>query len=207
MKLTITPFHFEELIKKSYSLDQIYLLKLLEQEFDVIPLCNDSVKISAIYQSLVRKGLITSEDKITTEGKDLLLFIDSKPSAKLIKRKPATTEFVQWWETYPGTDTFTHAGVKFTGGRSLRQNKDECRLKFDAIINEGEFTAIQLIESLKFDVLQKKEESLKQKANKLSYMQNSLTYLKQKSFEPFIELITQGETIKQSNPIVGGTDI
>jgi hypothetical protein len=207
MKLTITPFHFEELIKKSYSLDQIYLLKLLEQEFDVIPLCNSSVKISAIYQSLIRKGLISSEDKLTTEGKELLLFIDSKATSKLIRRKPATTEFTEWWSSYPGTDIFTHSGVKFSGGRSLRQGKDDCRLKFDAIINEGEYTAKQLTDALKFEVLQKKQESVKQRTNKLTYMQNSLTYLNQKSFEPFIDLIDSGEELKESISVTGSTDI
>jgi len=30
MKFQITPFHFEELIKKSYGLDTIYMLKLIE---------------------------------------------------------------------------------------------------------------------------------------------------------------------------------
>jgi hypothetical protein len=207
MKLTITPFHFEELIKKSYSIDQIYLLKLIEQEFDVIPLCNSSAKIAAIYQSLIRKGLISSEDKITTEGKELLLFIDSKASTKLIKRKPATTEFLEWWTAYPGTDIFTHNGVKFNGGRSLKQGKDDCRLKFDAIINEGEYTAKQLTDALKFEVLQKKQESVKQRTNKLTYMQNSLTYLNQKSFEPFIDLIDSGEELKESTSVTGSTDI
>jgi len=208
INLKLTPYHFEELIKKSYSLDVIFLLKLIEQQFDVSPLCEGSVKIAALHQSLVRKGLITeTEDKLTTSGQDLLIFIDTKESNKIIKRKAATTEFEEWWKIYPGTDNFTHKGKKFTGSRSLRQNKDECRIRFDKILLEGEYTSAQLMQALEFDVLQKKEGSIKTGTNKLCYMQNSLTYLNQRSYEPFIELIKEGAKIEEAPKTVGGTDI
>ena len=209
MNLKITPYHFEELIKKSYSLDVIYLLKLIEQQMDVQPLCERSMKISALYQTLIRKGLIsTSDEKITTEGIELLRFIETKEATKIIKRKPDTTQFEEWWKVYPGTDTFTHKGKKFTGNRGLRQNKDECRLRFDKILLEGEYTAAELIEALEFDVLQKKENSVKTATNRLSYMQNSLTYLNQRSYEPFIELIKEGgKVIEEAPKPTGGTDI
>ena len=201
MKLNLSPWHFEELIKKSYSLDHIFLLKLIEQQIDIQPLCNGSMKIAALLSSLIRKGLISEKDeKITTIGKELLLFIDSKEEKKIVKQKPATTEFNDWWLAYPGTDTFTHKGKTFTGSRTLRQNKDECRLKYDKILIEGEYTSSQLIEALKFDVLQKKEASLLQKTNKLTYMQNSFTYLNQRSYEAFIELISAGATIEDAGP-------
>ena len=202
MKLNLSPWHFEELIKKSYSLDHIFLLKLIEQQIDIQPLCNGSMKIAALLSSLIRKGLISEKDeKITTIGKELLKFIDSKEEKKIVKQKPATTEFNDWWLAYPGTDTFTHKGKTFTGSRTLRQNKDECRLKYDKILIEGEYTSSQLIEALKFDVLQKKEASLLQKTNKLTYMQNSFTYLNQRSYEAFIELISAGATIEDAGPI------
>lgn len=207
MKLNLSPWHFEELIKKSYSLDHIYLLKLIEQQIDIQPLCDGSMKIAALLSGLIRKGLISEHDeKITTLGKELLVFIDSKEEKKIVKQKPATTEFNDWWLTYPGTDTFTHKGKTFSGSRTLRQNRDECRLKYDKILLEGEYTSSQLVEALKFDVLQKKEASLKENTNKLTYMQNSFTYLNQRSYEAFIELIREGIVIKetQSN---GSTDV
>ena len=208
MTLKITPYHFEELIKKGYSLDVIYLLKLIEQKFDVQPLCEGSMKIAALYQTLIRKGLISNTDeKITTVGEELLKFIETKEATKIVKRKPATTEFEEWWKAYPGTDTFTHKSKKFTGNRGLRQHKDECRLKFDKILLEGEYTAAQLIEALNFDVLQKKENSVKTGTNRLMYMQNSFTYLNQRSYEPFIELIKEGAKIEETNKPEGGTDI
>jgi len=208
MNLKVTPYHFEELIKKSYSLDLIFLLKLIEEQFDIQPLCNNSMKIAALHQSLVRKGLITeTEDKLTTLGIDLLKFIKSEESTKIIKKKPATTEFEEWWKEYPGTDIFTYKGKKFSGSRNLKRDRDECRLKFEKILLEGEYTAAQLTEALKFDVLQKKENSIKTGVNRLSYMQNSATYLNQRSYEPFIELIKEGVKVDEAPKIVGGTDI
>ena len=207
MKLNLSPWHFEELIKKSYSLDHIFLLKLIEQQIDIQPLCDGSMKIAALLSGLIRKGLISEHDeKITTIGKELLIFIDSKEEKKIVKQKPATTEFNDWWLTYPGTDTFTHKNKTFSGSRTLRQNKDECRLKYDKILLEGEYTSSQLIEALKFDVLQKKEASLKENTNKLTYMQNSFTYLNQRSYEAFIELINAGIIIKETRSN-GSTDI
>ena len=208
MNLKLTPFHFEELIKKSYSLDIIFLLKLIDEQYDVKPLCEESAKIKALYQSLIRKGLISEADeKVTTVGKELLVFISTKEPNKIVKRKPALTEFEEWWKVYPGTDTFTHNGRKFVGSRSLRQNKEECRLKFDKILLEGEYTAKDLIEALVFDVEQKKANSIKTGMNKLTYMQNSLTYLNQRSFEAFIELIKDGAKVEEAPKVAGSTDI
>jgi hypothetical protein len=166
------------------------------------------MKIASVYQSLIRKALITQHDeKITTLGKDLLDFIGSK-SEKLIKRKPATTDFEEWWKSYPGTDSFEYKGKKFTGTRAIRKGKDECRLKFDKILLEGEYTAAQLIAALNFEILQKKESSIETKTNRLTFMQNSVTYLNQRAFEPYIELIINGEQIKESpEKPTGSTDI
>jgi hypothetical protein len=206
MKLTITPHHFEELIKKSYSLDIVYFLKLIEEQYDVSAMVKDSARIAALYQSLIRKGLITENgDKITTIGNDLLKFLETEQEVKLIKKKSSVDDFETWWKVYPGTDTFSHKGKKFAGSRSLRQNKEDCKIKFNKIIIEGDYTAKQLTDALIYDVNQKKESSFKQNVNKLTYMQNSLTYLNQRSFEPFIELINQGVEI--DNTPQGGTDI
>ena len=167
------------------------------------------MKIAALYQTLIRKGLITdTEDKLTTLGTDLLKFIETKEETKIVKRKPATTEFEEWWKAYPGTDNFIHKGKKFVGSRTLRSNRDECRLRFNKILLEGEYTAAELIAALEFDVLQKKENSVKTGTNRLSYMQSSATYLNQRSYEPFIELIKEGAKIEEA-PIkpTGGTDI
>ena len=205
MKLNLSPWHYEELIKKSYSLDHIFLLKLIHENYDVTNLVEDSLKISAIHQGLIRKGLITDNGALTTIGVELLVFLDTKEQTKLVKKKSTTSDFEEWYKVFPGTDTFTHKGKTFTGSRNLRQNPADCRIKFDKILIEGEYTTKELIEALKFDVLQKKEASVKENTNKLKYMQNSLTYLNQRSYEPYIELIKQGIQIKETQS--NGTDV
>ena len=209
MKLHITPQQFEELIKKSYSLDIIYLLKLIEAEYDVEPLYENSMRLSAIYQSLRRKGLIAEdENRLTTTGKDLLAFVgEDKTQKKFVKRKPHATLFEEWWKTYPGTDTFSYNGKKFRGTRALRKDKQACKIKFDAILNEGDYTAQQLIGALKFEIEQKVLESMRRGTNRLTYMQNSLTYLNQRTYEAFIELMEEeGNNAGPAEP-TGSTDI
>jgi hypothetical protein len=162
-----------------------------------------------MYQSLIRKGLITQNDeKLTLIGRDLLKFIDTETTVKIVRRKPATTDFEEWWKTYPGTDSFEHKGKTFKGTRALRLHKDDCRTKFNKIIIEGEYTAAQLIAALNFEVNQKKETSITENANRLKFMQGSSVYLNQRSFEPFIELINDGATITEAKlKPTGGTDI
>lgn len=64
-----------------------------------------------------------------------------------------------------------------------------------------------MISALEYEVLQKKENSIKTKTNKLSFMQNSLTYLNQCTFEPFIELVREGHKVIETTTVSGGTDI
>jgi hypothetical protein len=209
MKLHISPKIFKEIIKKSYNLDSIYLLKLIEDGQDIAPLYEDSMKISSLYQGLIRKGLISRDDeKITIEGKDLLDFIssdDNTPSPKMIKRKPVVTEFEEWWKNYPSTDSFTYKHKTFKGSRSLRRAKNDCKAKFKAILNEGDYTAQQLIGALKYEVNVKVERSLREGKNLMSYMQGSVPYLNQRTFEGFIELM-ESEKDKPEQQ-TGSTDI
>jgi hypothetical protein len=209
MRLNVTPEQFEELIKRGYNLDVIFLLKLVDEQYDVSPLCDGSMKIGSVYHSLIRKGLITADDeKITTLGRDLLEFMNTKSTGKLIRRKPATTDFEEWWKNYPGTDKVEYKGKTYPGTRSLRLYKDDCRLKFDKIILDGEYTAAELIEALKYEVLQKKEASIATNSNRLTFMMGSSVYLNQKAFNGFVELIRDGAKIDIApQKPKGGTDI
>ncbi len=183
------------------------MLQLIEQQFNLAPLCKKSMKISALYQGLVRKGLITENNTISLKGQELLEFVKTKGSNNFLKKKPSSKNFETWWKSFPGTDTFTYKKMSFIGSRSLRTGKNECKIKFEKILNEGEYTAKEVTDALIYDVKQKKESSIICKANKLKYLQNSLTYLNQRSFEPFIELIKEGIPVKESSIIAKGTDI
>jgi hypothetical protein len=208
MNIKLTLYHFKELLKNGFSLDMVFLLKLVEEGHDLKDACNGDPKLEILAQGIYRKGLISGENKITLTGKNVLKFLkEEAPKDKIINKKPASEDFERWWKAFPGTDTFKHKDKSFPGSRSLRRDVENCRLKFNAILSEGEYNADDLIAAVEFDVLQKKENSYKSGENKLKYMQNSLTYLTQRSFEPFIELVKQGITIEEKPKPAGTTDI
>ena len=207
MKINITPQHFLEITKRGYSLDQIFLLRCINDNIDLSSIYEESVKIDIMRATLERKGLLTEEGKITTIGQELLLFMETKIAGKIVRKKVDDDVFEQWWKEFPTMDTFVYNNRKFTGCRTLRQNKDGCRLKFDEYILNGTYTANDMIEALKYDVANKKEMSFKTNTNKLTYMQNSLTYLNQKSFDAYIEMIQKGETITKSEERFDGVNI
>ena len=208
MNLNIQISHFEQLLKNGYSLDIVFLLKLAEEGECLESLCKESPKLEALYQGIYRKGLITVEDKLTLTGKAVLEFLTTtEETTTLVRKKKTDDEFDLWWKAYPGTDTFKINGRSFTGTRSLRNKKDECKAKLHKILDEGEYTIKELIEALEFEVNQKVNNSIKTGVNKMSFMQNSLTYLNQRTFEPFIELIREGHKQEIDTPISGSTDI
>jgi hypothetical protein len=196
--------HFSEILNKGYSLDLMFLLRMVKDGNSVE---FDGVKVKALQQTLLRKGLVTDKQTVTPEGEALLEFLSSPVKTKFVKPKPVIDDFDEWWKTYPGTDNFTHKGKTFDGSRTLRVKKDDCKAKIKNIISEGEYTMKDMIDALKLEVLQKKESSVKTGTNKLSYMQNSLTYLNQRTFEPFIELVKEGKKIEESPEPIKGFDI
>ena len=208
MNIKVTPYHFEQLLKDGYTLDMIFLLKLIDEEFDIKTLAEGGAKTDMLCQTLRRKGLVSEQFKITVLGRNLLEFMNSRAkTSKIVKKTQTFAEFERWWAAYPGTDIFTHKGKSFSGGRTLRVYKDDCQVKLDAILAEGEYTVDQLIAALEYEVLQKKENSFKTGTNRLSYMQGILTYLNQRSFQNYIELINQGVVIKEADEPIKGMDI
>jgi hypothetical protein len=189
----IKPFHFDELIRQGISLDQVYLLAMIAEGYDTSLLT--SSKERALLGSLQRKLFLTAEGKLSPEGEKLFDFLASE-APELPKTQLTDQGFEEWWKTYPGTDTVVVEGkVLYEGSRSLRQKKEECRLKYIRILMDGGYTARQLLDALKVEVQQKITRSVREKQNVLKYMQNSLTYLNQRTFENFIEL---GQTVQQA---------
>ena len=212
MDLCLTFSHFEELYKNGYSVDILFLLKLAqdEEDLDIKALCDQGPKFKVLFQGIVRKGLVTKDGKVTITGKAVLdiLKIQTESAIPLKRRVDVTDDFERWWKIYPGTDSFTYKGKSFSGTRSIRRAKDECKEMFAKILNEGEYTADEMIAALQFEVEQKKDNSVKAGENKLKYMQNSLTYLNQRTFEPYIELIKEGVNNAPSPSIpTGSVDI
>lgn len=208
MNLNLHTSHFKQIIENGYSLDMVFLLKLAEEEECIESFCNGSPKLEALYQGIYRKGLISVEDKLTLTGKSVLEFLTTaEETTKFVKKRKTSDDFELWWKAYPGTDTFKVSGKSFTGTRSLRNKKDECKIKLYKILEEGEYTIKDMIDALEFEVSQKMNNSIKTGVNKMTFMQNSLTYLNQRTFEPFIELIREGHKQEIDTPVSGSTDI
>jgi hypothetical protein len=201
--------HFRSLIENGYSLDLVFLLTLFNEGYDLSKLRETNKKIDVLVNTLMRKGLIDEALCVTKEGKALLDYVaDENVEEFALERKVLKDDdFDKWWKAYPGTDTFVHKGKSFSGSRSMRVRKDDCKVKMNKILSEGEYTMDEMIAALELDVLQKKENSIKTNSNKLSYMQNSLTYLNQRSFEPYIELVRSNQTVKESSTAVDATDV
>ena len=188
MKLNLTIEHYLGLQEKGLILEHVFLLKLIEENYDLNPLCEEHERINGVVKGMYRKGLITKDNCITIQGKELLEFVSSVKNKRFARKKVDNSDFLVWWEEFPKNNIFTYKGKDFKGSRSMRVKQNECRLKFEEIISEGDYTPQQVINALKTDVLMKKEESFTKGDNKLTYMQNSLTYLNQRSFENFIDV-------------------
>ena len=208
MKLNITDKHFIELVKQGHDLNSVFLLKLLHEGNEIDSLCREHEKISLMKQSLIRKHLISEDGHLYPEGQELITFIDSKISGKISKKVPLENDdkFNEFWATYPATNAFSYKGKTFAGDRALRVRKDECKLKFEKILAEGEYNADDIINALKLEINSKMESSLKENTNKLKYMQNSLTWFNQRTFEAFVEM---GKIQKEITQVVtnNGVDI
>lgn len=212
MKFNVTPSHFEQLLKQSYSLDHIFLLKLIEANIDIQPLTDGSMKIAGLYQSLVRKGLVSDvTQQITQVGRELLTFADSEIKKPMKKLKQKTSDFDAWWNVFPSTDNFEYNGKRFSGSRGLKRNREECRIKFNKILAEGDYTTDDIVQATLLDIFLKKEASVKNGDNRMSYIQNSFTYIAQRSFEPFLEMIKTGinpiKMHESTDKRIGSTDI
>ena len=206
MIIKLTKEHFEELLKKGFSLDYVFILMLIKEGHDIKALTTLNVRLDAMRQSLERKALITEDNKLSPLGQELLDFMSSKIATPIVKKKASTEEFDTWWEAFPSTDHFEFQGRIFTGSRGMRVQKEKCKLKFNSIVNEGFYTAKQIIDATKLVVTLKKNASLKKRSNELTYLQNSYTFLDKDHYVPFIEMLSK-PTILEEKPIGGGTDI
>jgi len=207
MELKITPNHYLALAKKAYSLDMIFLLKLIEEDYDIKPLVLGSKRIENVYHGLIRKLLLTDEGKLNLESKNLLKFISSEDNIILTKRVSHDDSFDEWWKIYPGTDGFTHRNRTFSLTRNLRGDKTRARRCWKAVLDKGEYTSEEIINATKFDIAQRKEMSVKNGKNQLTYMQNSATYIYQGTFAAFIEHMRESGVVKHTSSRAKEIDI
>lgn len=206
--IALSKAQLENLLAVGMDVNCLFLLQAFENGED-IAFESGNLKMLSWRQTLLRKGYITEKRDISLSGREFLKAIREGEDVKVAKKQKLKedSDFERWWKAYPGTDTFMIGMRTFKGNRSLKTKKDECQVKFEKIINEGEFTAQQLIDALELEVEQKKEASAMEGKNKLSYLQNSLTYLNNRTFEPFVELLKQKDLARTKYHIKNSIDI
>jgi hypothetical protein len=179
--------NFYEILNRGYSLDQMYLLLSIERGTSGFP---DTQRVNSLLQSLVRKGLCTEAFGVTELGREmtaLLLSQEAAPPDIRTRRTEGVSFYAQWLKCFPITDGFTWKGRTFPKTRALRKNTEKCRELFARIIREGEYTANDLCNAIIAECLAKMEESVKRGENKMSYVVNSESYLRQRVFEGFVD--------------------
>ena len=54
MNVKLTLYHFKELLKNGFTLDMVFLLKLVEEGHGLKEACNGNVKLEMLYQILIK---------------------------------------------------------------------------------------------------------------------------------------------------------
>lgn len=202
--ISLSSAAFEQLLQIGIDLNHTYILEGINEGTDLTKHIQ-SPKLVGWKQTLIRKGYLDMQGLITDTGRNLLKQI-GEGGTLLVKRQKEKREMVisdfeLWWKAYPSSDTFIYKNRTFRGSRALRINKSECVAKMNKILAEGEYTIKEMVEALELEKRQKMEESVRIGQNKMSYFQNSLTYLNQRTYEPWIEIIktTPAEELNKSN--------
>lgn len=195
---------FKEVLSTNLSFGAFFLLDKLVGGNVIDYIQND--KLDLLMKELERKGYIDEVGNPTFQGRLLWESIAlgqrnvggiMKAEKKSVVKK-IQEDFDRWWAAYPPTDGFEYGGRKFEKSRGLRVDKDKCKELFSKLI-VSEYTAEQVIEATKIDVETRKKASLNCGINNLKYFQNSATYLRQKSFDAFIEEISKKDNDFQTN--------
>jgi len=207
MKLDITDHHFIELHKKGYTMDMVVILDWANRGLSLDHIIGGSKKIEAIHNTMLRKGLLTDENKITAIGAEILTFISKKTNRKFEKPKVKKGDFDKWWSVFPSNDKFEIGNRKFGPTRSFKTLKEDCRLMFNKMVLDKEFTAQEIIDATLYDVNLKKKRSYTKNSNQLKYLQNSATYLRQKTFMGFVGMGTGEDQLPKSRISKGSIDI
>ena len=195
---------FWQLQVNGIDLNNLFVLECFNEGTDIGKHISSS-KIKAWKQNLYRKSLLTESGEVTVLGKELLESLKSptRPIGAVIREvgKKNMDIFEQWWKSYPSTDAMVYMNKAFPGSRGLKQKKDDCRKKFNDILLEGEYSPEDMIDALKTEILMKMNQSVRDNENKMRYMQNTLTYLNQRTFENFIEIAraTRGKQISSGS--------
>lgn len=184
-------------------MNHLFILECLyNEQYDLLDVYDRGFTMESAllsYQFLERRELIVPDpvDKnyyiISVDGKEFYESLLDRSHGVETKNTPKlrrTLLFEEWWNSYPSTGQWiSEDGRKFLSARALRTGtKEENRKLYTKIINEGKYTHENMLEALKYEIEAKKKQSLSTNINNMNFMQGSITYLRQRTFEAFVEL-------------------
>ena len=173
------------LIDLRLDINALFVIHLLLKGLDPIRIGHP--KVGSWMQNLKRRGFVSKDrDEVTLAGKLLYRMIKEDKDEELFVKVDAS--FDEWWKVYPATDMFEHRGKQFTGGQKKNLKKAQCKLIFERYVNEGKFTAEEIIEGTRYHMEVVKDLSIQKRDNQMRFVPNSLRYLNELVFEPYVAL-------------------
>jgi hypothetical protein len=195
----ISPSNLKEILSAGIDLNCLFLLEHFSKGLNINLFDSQSERVKAWKSTLIRKDLLSEDDKVTNTGYILLgkiSGIDISSYSEIIETSEEL--FEQWWKTYPRNDMMPG----FPPTRTIRVDKQKCQSKFLKIINEGTYSGHDLIRALEREINQRKLTWSIKREQTLTYMKNSLSYLNQRAFEGFID----NEEMRETKYIITPTD-
>jgi hypothetical protein len=184
---TLTIEQFARTIEMGIPLEALFVLECMYQGTNPAAHVKEP-KMEAINQLLTRKSFL-SEGRITPLGQKVYESLRCGGMAKdAIQelKKELSSSFDIWWNIFPLHDGFTTGTRKFDKTRALRTSKSDCQNLFNKAVAQGPYTAEQIIAATKAHISSVKAQSAKTRTNKLSFVHNSATYLRQQDYVAWI---------------------
>jgi len=204
-------FHFNEAVikkiqKDKLNMEQVFILECIYKgDASLLNTYSDnfeSERAAGLLIGLVRKDFVhykheSQEYILTIDGHEYYDFLVGLANgnragglkvigiAKGIRKEG----FEEWWALYPANSKWEdkNTGTKFSEIRPLRTGKEQCKKKYDNLINNRHVTHRELIDCLKYEIKARKIDSLKNNKNQLCFMKNSLSYLNQEAYLSYID--------------------
>lgn len=129
---------------------------------------------------------------LSDKGEKIIEILSGIKIDKQIKIVSSEKDFEEFWNTFPSTDKWEN----FSATRSLRQDKEGTRKKYNKLISEG-VNPTDILDGLKYQIqLFKRNSTLTD--NKLTYFQASSTWLHQKTYGEYLNL-SKEDSIEDNN--------
>ena len=148
----------------------------------------------ALYKQLEKKGYVYQGD-LTLKGKHLIEEMEAWTSeeVEVPQRKEEKIEyspgFKSWWNAYPPSDNFTFGNREYRGTRKLKVKQQECYRVWQELTQK--ISEENLLKALETEVSIRKNKSVAQGKNEMSFMKSTLPYLNSKGFEIYLDVEAQ----------------